>query len=89
MLAKLGAPVEEPANALEQAVPSVNGDKEYSSLGAPSVDPSTLGSIGGDPALLSTLGLGKTSQENTIDKRYADKDRLINGIYIRPDTPGS
>ncbi|KAM5380596.1 hypothetical protein ACJA88_004925 [Fusarium oxysporum] len=75
MLAKLGAPVEEPANALEQAVPSVNGDKEYSSLGAPSVDPSTLGSIGGDPALLSTLGLGSstgsTSDQTPLDLNLA------------------
>jgi hypothetical protein len=89
MLAKLGAPVEEPANTLEQAAPSVGADNEYSSLGALSVDPSTLGSIGGDPTLLSTLGLGKTFQENMIDNRHADKDRLINGIYVRPDTPGS
>ncbi|KAL7769506.1 hypothetical protein ACKLNR_000890 [Fusarium oxysporum f. sp. zingiberi] len=75
MLAKLGAPVEEPANALEQAVPSVNGDKKYSSLGAPSVDPSTLGSIGGDPALLSTLGLGSstgsTSDQTPLDLNLA------------------
>ncbi|KAF4958225.1 hypothetical protein FGADI_2597 [Fusarium gaditjirri] len=71
MLAKLGAPVEEPANALEQAVPSVSGDNEYSSLGAPSVDPSTLGSIGGDPALLSTLGLG-TSTGSTSDQTPLD-----------------
>ncbi|EXM36002.1 hypothetical protein V3481_005362 [Fusarium oxysporum f. sp. vasinfectum] len=75
MLAKLGAPVEEPANALEQAVPSVDGDKEYSSLGAPSVDPSTLGSIGGDPALLSTLGLGSstgsTSDQTPLDLNLA------------------
>ncbi|KAF4426088.1 hypothetical protein FACUT_9940 [Fusarium acutatum] len=75
MLAKLGASVEEPASALEQAVPSVSGDNEYSSLGAPSVDPSTLGSIGGDPALLSSLGFGSstgsTSDQTPLDLNLA------------------
>ncbi|KAF5607939.1 uncharacterized protein FSUBG_5041 [Fusarium subglutinans] len=75
MLAKLGASVEEPASALEQAVPSASGDNEYSSLGAPSVDPSTLGSIGGDPALLSSLGLGSstgsTSDQTPLDLNLA------------------
>ncbi|KAF5631230.1 hypothetical protein F52700_6935 [Fusarium sp. NRRL 52700] len=74
MLAKLGASVEEPASALEQAVPRVS-DNEYSSLGAPSVDPSTLGSIGGDPVLLSTLGLGSstgsTSGQTPLDLNLA------------------
>ncbi|KAF5988095.1 hypothetical protein FCOIX_679 [Fusarium coicis] len=75
MLAKLGAPVEEPASALEQGVPSASDDNEYSSLGAPSVDPSTLGSIGGDPALLSSLGLGSstgsTSDQTPLDLNLA------------------
>ncbi|KAF5558838.1 hypothetical protein FNAPI_4928 [Fusarium napiforme] len=75
MLAKLGAPVEEPASALEQGVPSASGDNQYSSLGAPSVDPSTLGSIGGDPALLSSLGLGSstgsTSDQTPLDLNLA------------------
>ncbi|KAI1045521.1 hypothetical protein LB505_008704 [Fusarium chuoi] len=74
MLAKLGASVEEQASALAQAVPSVSGDNEYSSLGAPSVDPSTLGSIGGDPVLLSSLGLGSsrsTSDQTPLDLNLA------------------
>nr|RBQ97935.1 hypothetical protein FVER53263_07955 [Fusarium verticillioides] len=75
MLAKLGAPVEEPASALGQGVRSASGDNEYSSLGAPSVDPSTLGSIGGDPALLSSLGLGSstgsTSDQTPLDLNLA------------------
>ncbi|KAF5659180.1 hypothetical protein FHETE_9529 [Fusarium heterosporum] len=60
MLAKLGVPVEEPAIALEQKVPSIGN--ESSSYGAPSVDPSTLGSIGGDPGFLSSLGLGTSTR---------------------------
>ncbi|KAF5633887.1 hypothetical protein F25303_8976 [Fusarium sp. NRRL 25303] len=75
MLAKLGASVEEPARALEQAGPSVIGDNEYSSLRARSVDPSTLGSIGGDPALLSSLGLGSStgsaSDQTSLDLNLA------------------
>ncbi|KAF4452901.1 hypothetical protein F53441_4327 [Fusarium austroafricanum] len=75
MLAKLGAPVKEPMNILEQEAPTTSGENEYSSLGAPSVDPSTLGSIAGDPGLLSTLGLGtstgSTSGHTPLDLNLA------------------
>jgi hypothetical protein len=67
MLSKLGHPVEEPTSVPEQTGPSV--DKESSSYGVPSVDPSTLGSIGGDPGLLSSLGLGKTTPQEVIDNK--------------------
>ncbi|KAI6766357.1 hypothetical protein HG530_007427 [Fusarium avenaceum] len=68
MLSKLGHPVEEPASVPEQQYPSV--DNESSSYGVHSVDPSTLGSIGGDPGLLSGLGLGTSTGstgETTLD----------------------
>ncbi|KAJ4321657.1 hypothetical protein N0V84_005211 [Fusarium piperis] len=61
MLAKLGAPVQGPANMPGPAPPTFSVGHESSSLGAPSVDPSTLGSIGDDAGLLSSLGLGPST----------------------------
>ncbi|KAL4726125.1 hypothetical protein ACLX1H_006802 [Fusarium chlamydosporum] len=61
MLAKLGVPVGQPSNGHAQAISSVGIENESSSLGAPSVDPSTMGSIGADPGFLSTLGLGTST----------------------------
>ncbi|KAM0204407.1 hypothetical protein ACHAPI_000160 [Fusarium lateritium] len=59
MLSKLGHPIEEPWSVTEQTGPIV--DNEPSSNGVPSVDPSTMGSIGGGPGLLSSLGLGTST----------------------------
>ncbi|KAM0321448.1 hypothetical protein ACHAPQ_009416 [Fusarium lateritium] len=59
MLSKLGHPIEEPWSVSEQTGLIV--DNEPSSNGVPSVDPSTLGSIGGGPGLLSSLGLGTST----------------------------
>ncbi|KAL6360354.1 hypothetical protein LRP88_06059 [Fusarium phalaenopsidis] len=61
MLAKLGAPVHGPASVPGPAPPTFSIGHESSSLGAPSVDPSTLGSIGDDAGLLSSLGLGSST----------------------------
>ncbi|KAM6522416.1 hypothetical protein FALCPG4_012077 [Fusarium falciforme] len=61
MLAKLGAPVQGPASVPGPAPPTFSIGHESSSLGAPSVDPSTLGSIGDDAGLLSSLGLGSST----------------------------
>ncbi|UZP44489.1 hypothetical protein NXS19_012301 [Fusarium pseudograminearum] len=71
MLTKLGVPVDQSTNTHKQARPIFGIENESSSLGAPSVDPSTMGSIGADPGLLSTLGLststGSTSEQTPLD----------------------
>ncbi|KAH7188543.1 fungal-specific transcription factor domain-containing protein [Fusarium flagelliforme] len=72
MLAKLGVPVGQPANVCEQGMPSVGVENDTSSLGAPSVDSSTMGSIGADPGLLSSLGLGTALHKQVTDSTYAD-----------------
>ncbi|KAJ4141340.1 hypothetical protein NW768_000551 [Fusarium equiseti] len=71
MLAKLGVPVGQPANVYKQGIPSIGVENDASSLGAPSVDPSTMASIGADPGFLSSLGLststGSTSGQTPLD----------------------
>ncbi|GKT99535.1 hypothetical protein FLAG1_01666 [Fusarium langsethiae] len=71
MLAKLGVPVSQSTNAHEQVMSVIGIANESSSLGVPSVDPSTMGSIGADPGLLSTLGLStltrSTSGQTPLD----------------------
>ncbi|KAJ4249475.1 hypothetical protein NW762_012332 [Fusarium torreyae] len=62
MLAKLGAPVDEPASISEPALPRVSVENESSSVEAPSVDPSNLGSMGDDLGILSSLGLGTATR---------------------------
>ncbi|WXC62718.1 hypothetical protein SNK03_008549 [Fusarium graminearum] len=71
MLTKLGVPVGQSTNTHKQARPIFGIEHKSSSLGAPSVDPSTMGSIGADPGLLSTLGLststGSTSEQTPLN----------------------
>ncbi|KAM5342546.1 hypothetical protein ACJ41O_013512 [Fusarium nematophilum] len=59
MLAKLGSPVDRPPPP-----PTISIGNE-SSLGAPSMDPSSLGSIGDDAGLLSSLGLGSATRSTS------------------------
>ncbi|CAF3444008.1 unnamed protein product [Fusarium graminearum] len=74
MLTKLGVPVGQSTNTHKQARPIFGIEHKSSSLGAPSVDPSTMGSIGADPGLLSTLGLSRTFHIEVIDNPHADID---------------
>ncbi|KAH7166084.1 hypothetical protein EDB81DRAFT_641041 [Dactylonectria macrodidyma] len=63
MLAKLGSPVDDSARVLSEAMQprTTSIGNESSSLGAPSVDPSSMGTRGNEADLLSTLGLGSDS----------------------------
>ncbi|KAG8351494.1 hypothetical protein FVEN_g10432 [Fusarium venenatum] len=71
MLTKLGVPVSQSTNTYEQTMSIISVENESSSLGAGSVDPSTMGSIEADPGLLSSLGLntstGSTSEQTPLD----------------------
>ncbi|RGP78171.1 rrna-processing fcf1 [Fusarium longipes] len=71
MLTKLGVPVDQVTKNHEQAMPNIGIENESPSLGAPSIDPSTMESIGADPGSLSTLGLstsmGSTSGQTPLD----------------------
>ncbi|KAF4469878.1 hypothetical protein FALBO_3226 [Fusarium albosuccineum] len=72
MLEKLGSPVDGPPSVPEPAPPTINIGHESSSHGAPSVDPSSLGSIAGDAGLLSSLGLGRATRRELIWTTQAD-----------------
>ncbi|KAF4974301.1 hypothetical protein FZEAL_8783 [Fusarium zealandicum] len=61
MLAKLGSPVNGSPSVPESAPPTFTVGNGSSSLGAQSIDTSTLGSIGDDAGLLSSLGLGTST----------------------------
>ncbi|KAM0411954.1 hypothetical protein ACHAPD_010177 [Fusarium lateritium] len=55
----------------------ISVENESSSLGAGSVDPSTMGSIEADPGLLSSLGLSRTFHMEVTNNPHAE---------INPDT---
>ncbi|KAH6892200.1 hypothetical protein B0T10DRAFT_457916 [Thelonectria olida] len=75
MLAKLGCPIDGPARmpgTAPQLRPNSIGN-ESSSLGAPSMDPSPMGTFGNDADLLSTIGLSKNKKVSAqIVARNAD-----------------
>ncbi|KAK7432747.1 hypothetical protein QQZ08_000607 [Neonectria magnoliae] len=62
MLAKLGIPVNGPARMPGAPQPwTTSVSNESSSIWAPSMDPSPMGTLGSDADILSSLGLGSTS----------------------------
>lgn len=80
MLAKLGSPVDGPAKMPgETPHPRTTSTGNSSSslgtsMGAPSMDPSPMDTLGNDSDILSTLGLGTTVPEQMIRDRGADCD---------------